>query len=117
MIQISAVITGRYSKRRTVQGANGKRVTLITFKTQYAPILTGLAYSFILKQLWKTATRLFSDDSVDPRVGRGIAAIFKVLSVQECQKFQLILSERLGAQGLFEYNQISKQHVRLLFIS
>lgn len=107
-LQIAAFIAGRYSQRRMV---NGGVKPVVAFKTQHAPILIALCQSFVLREFWKVATPLFSDDAVDFRVRHGIAAVFKVVAVQHAQTAHLELSERCGAQGLFNYNRICTQHV------
>ncbi|KAF9501730.1 acyl-CoA dehydrogenase NM domain-like protein [Pleurotus eryngii] len=119
-LQIAAFIAGRYSQRRTVhstthRGFNGlnMRVPLISFKTQQAPILIALCQSFVLQEFWKVATALFSDECEDPRVRHGVAAAFKAIGVQHSQAAHLALSERCGAQGLFNYNQICTQHAEM----
>ncbi|KAF4567435.1 hypothetical protein EYR40_006439 [Pleurotus pulmonarius] len=118
-LQIAAFIAGRYSQRRTVHGANrgvdglSTRVPIISFKTQQAPILIALCQSFVLKEFWKVATALFSDESEDPRVRHGVAAAFKAIAVQHSQAAHLALSERCGAQGLFDFNQICTQHAEM----
>ncbi|KAL0954058.1 hypothetical protein HGRIS_005209 [Hohenbuehelia grisea] len=114
-LQIAAFIAGKYSQRRTISqaGTGVERIPLITFKTQHAPILIALCQSFVLKELWKFATTFFSDDSHDPRVRHGVAAVFKAIAVQHSQAAHLKLSERCGAQGLFDYNQICTQHAEM----
>ncbi|KDQ27580.1 hypothetical protein PLEOSDRAFT_1076702 [Pleurotus ostreatus PC15] len=119
-LQIAAFIAGRYSQRRTVHSTAHRsfdglttRVPIISFKTQQAPILIALCQSFVLKEFWNVVTALFSDESEDPRVRHGVAAAFKAIAVQHSQAAHLALSERCGAQGLFDYNQICTQHAEM----
>jgi acyl-CoA oxidase len=113
-LQLSACITARYSQRRTV-AVPGGRVPLITFTTSHIPILTALARSFVLNAFYKSATVIFSNQIVDPRIRRGIAAAMKVVAIQHAQEANFELSERCGNQGLFGHNQISTIHVRVAF--
>ncbi|KAH7908513.1 acyl-CoA dehydrogenase NM domain-like protein [Hygrophoropsis aurantiaca] len=112
-LQIAAFIAGRYSQRRTVVGTEGQLIPLISFRTQHAPILIALAQSFVLKEFWRYATSFFSDQSNDPRVRHAIAAALKAIFVQHGQTANLALSDRCGAQGLFDHNQICTLHAEI----
>ncbi|KAJ6619902.1 acyl-CoA dehydrogenase NM domain-like protein [Mycena sp. CBHHK59/15] len=108
----SAYTVALYSRRRLV-ASGAKTVPIIQFKTQQMPILTAFAQSFVLAEFYKSATRVFTDDDVDFRVRHGIAAAMKVVAMRHTQDATLALSERCSAQGLFNYNQISKYHVEM----
>ncbi|KAF8164718.1 acyl-CoA dehydrogenase NM domain-like protein [Crassisporium funariophilum] len=109
LLQILAFTVAKYSQRRRVAGPGGARVAIIGFKTQYTPVLVALAQSFVMKEFWRAAVAIFSDEGEDPRVRHGVAAAFKVTAVQHTEAAILGLGERCGAQGLFEHNQISSQ--------
>ncbi|KAJ6509202.1 hypothetical protein C8R47DRAFT_12821 [Mycena vitilis] len=107
----SAYIAAMYSKRRRVHaGLSASPVPIIQLKTQYTPILTAFAQSIVLAESYKSATELFRDPSVDFRVRHGIAACFKAVALLHMQDAGLALSERCGAQGLFNYNEICELH-------
>ncbi|KAL0945545.1 hypothetical protein HGRIS_014706 [Hohenbuehelia grisea] len=105
-LRLSAYIAGRYSQRRRVYNG-GDLVPIISFKTQYTPILTSLAQATVLKAFWRMAVNHFTNNAEDSRVRHGIAAIYKVTAVQHGQAGYLELSQRCGAQGLFNHNQLS----------
>ncbi len=92
--------------------ANGGRVPILYFRTQHAPILTTLAQSFVSKAFWKVAIDAFRDPATDFRVRHAWATIFKATVVHHAQTATLTLSCRVGAQGLFAYNDIISHHVR-----
>lgn len=115
ILKASAYVAGRYSVRRTVTGADGKPTAIIGFRTQQLPILHTLAQAFVLEAYSRDAAERFLAPNLDPRVRHGIAAALKAVTVLHCQQSLYSLSERCGAQGLFEHNQIiasqvSKKH-------
>ena len=114
---LCATIGARYSLRRTVLGSSQTPAPIITFRTQQIPIFTALAQAHVLRAFDAWAVTQFSNTEADFRVRHGIAICFKVVAIQLCQAAMLSISERCGAQGLFDHNQISGLHVRALFFS
>ncbi|KAJ6630350.1 hypothetical protein B0H10DRAFT_2172852 [Mycena sp. CBHHK59/15] len=104
----SAFMVVMYGRRRRVGTAPS--VPIITFKPQYAPILTAFAQSFTF---YHAATKIFRDHRVDFRVRHGVAACFKAVALRHMQDANLALSERCGAQGLCNYNEISELHANM----
>lgn len=113
----SAYTAARYSQRRLVAANHsstaGTRVPIFSFKTQQSPIFVALAQSIVLEKCYDVTTALFRDSSMDSRVLHGLAAAFKVAAITQAQEANISLSERCGAQGLFNYNGISGTHVCL----
>ena len=114
MLLLCVTIGARYSLRRTVQGSSQNPTPIITFRTQQIPIFTALAQAHVLRAFDTWTVKAFKDNDADPRVRHGIATCFKVAVLQLCQAANLSVSDRCGAQGLFEYNQMSGFHVRTI---
>jgi hypothetical protein len=112
-LQLVVTIGARYSLRRTVLGSSESLIPVIKFRTQQIPIFTGLAHwqAYVLRAFEGWAVESFRERKEDLRVRHGIAACFKVAAVQICQAANLAISNRCGAQGLFEHNQMSVLHV------
>jgi acyl-CoA oxidase len=110
-LQLVVTIGARYSLRRTVLGSSESPIPIIRFRTQQIPIFTGLAQAYVLRAFEAWAVKSFRERKEDLRVRHGIAACFKVAAVQICQAANLAISDRCGAQGLFEHNQMSVLHV------
>ncbi|KIJ37809.1 hypothetical protein M422DRAFT_259672 [Sphaerobolus stellatus SS14] len=106
-LQVSSYIAAQYSMRRMVTDRAGRKIPIMSFRTQKTPILTALAQYFVMKSLHEIAVPLFLDESIDSRVRHAIATIVKVVMMQHGQAANLGLGDRCGAQGLFEYNQFS----------
>jgi len=88
-------------------------VPIIRFRTQQLPILHAVAQTIVLDAYGKDAVRRFLQPNLDPRVRHGIAAALKAAMVQHCQSTLYALSERCGAQGLFEHNQIIQSQLEM----
>jgi len=110
-LQMSSYISGRYFQRRHVTGVHGKPVPIISYRTQQLPLLTAISQVFVLKALLKWAVKQFMDKDLDVRARHGVAACCKAVMIQHVQLSTVSLSERLGAQGLFEYNRLSNIYV------
>lgn len=109
-------IAASYSLRRVVTAPDGRKMPIWTFRTQQLPILHALAQVYVMKAHMLEAIKLFVDENSDIRVRMGIAATVKASMVQQCQASFFALSERCGANGLFQHNQIITTLVRFQFI-
>lgn len=114
ILRVVASIGARYSLRRTVIGNSSTPSPIINFRTQQIPIFTALAQAHVVRAFDKWAVDAFRDVDMDPRVRHGIAACFKVTAVQLSQAANLSVSDRCGAQGVFEHNQMSVLHVSMI---
>ncbi|KAG1789199.1 acyl-CoA dehydrogenase NM domain-like protein [Suillus plorans] len=106
-LQVGSYIAARYFQRRHVTSLQGNPLPIISYRTQQLPLLHAIAQAFVLRALHKWAVQQFMDKNLDVRVRHGIAACCKAVMHQHAQVANYALSERLGAQGLFEYNQLS----------
>ncbi|KLO06946.1 acyl-CoA dehydrogenase NM domain-like protein [Schizopora paradoxa] len=126
-LSISTFIAARYSLRRTVTAPGGEQVPIWSFRTQQLPILHALAQLAVMRAHAGEAVRMVSEglrgerseqreigvdgkgkegDCRDPRVRHAVGACLKAAFMQHGQGSLLGLMERVGAQGLFEENQI-----------
>lgn len=116
-LAISAYIAGRYSLRRTVTAAPpaSGQVPIWTFRTQQLPILHALAQVAVMRAHAAEAIKLYTDiegKGKDARIRAAVAACVKTINMQQIQTSAFALSERCGALGLFEENQIIATQVR-----
>ncbi|KAG1819095.1 acyl-CoA dehydrogenase NM domain-like protein [Suillus subaureus] len=116
-LQISSYIAGRYFQRRHVTSAHGNPVPILSYRTQQLPLLHAIAQAFVLRALYKWAIEQFMDKNLDVRVRHGVAACCKAVMVQHAQLANCALSERMGAQGLFEYNRLSNLYSEIRGVS
>lgn len=111
VLAAAVTVAARYSLRRKVGGPNGQPQPIIHFRTQQQPILLGLAQVWVLSALRHHSTSIFLQDDLDFRVRHGVATAVKATMLGHLQTSTYNLSERCGAQGLFEYNQITRLQV------
>ncbi|KZT68683.1 acyl-CoA dehydrogenase NM domain-like protein [Daedalea quercina L-15889] len=106
LLSVNTYLTARYSLRRLVTGSDGSPVSIMSFRTQHGPILHALAQINVLKAHAKAAIELYRDTSIDPRVRDGIAAAAKASMTRHAWSSLSNLTERIGAHGLFEHNNV-----------
>ncbi|KAJ5383076.1 Acyl-CoA dehydrogenase/oxidase [Penicillium concentricum] len=102
----SVFVAGKYSQRRHILGPDQKPKPIISFRTQYGPILHGLAQIFVFEAYAQKSIQYFQDPSLTELVQHSIGAMFKAVLCKTSQACHFTLSERCGGQGLFENNHI-----------
>ncbi|KIY63257.1 acyl-CoA dehydrogenase NM domain-like protein, partial [Cylindrobasidium torrendii FP15055 ss-10] len=106
-LQISSYIAYKYSARRLVGAPNP--VPILSFRTQQIPIFTAVAQTYVMTAFQKYVVKHFTDPASPHQVRHAFSCIFKAVVMEHSQTSHFALSERLGAQGLFDYNQIVTQ--------
>ncbi|KAG1867589.1 acyl-CoA dehydrogenase NM domain-like protein [Suillus tomentosus] len=116
-LQVASYLAARYFQRRHVTSVYVYPLPIITFRTQQLPLLHAIAQASVLKALHTWGIEQFMDKDLDVRVRHGIAACCKAVMIQHSQVANFALSERLGAQGLFEYNRLSNYYSEVRGVS
>lgn len=102
----SVFVAGKYSQRRHILGPDQKHKPIISFRTQYGPILHALAQISVLEAYTQQNIQYFQDPNLARPVRHAIGAMAKAVLYKTCQASLFTLSERCGAQGLYENNHI-----------
>ncbi|TDL17003.1 hypothetical protein BD410DRAFT_886239 [Rickenella mellea] len=105
-VAVSTYIAARHSMRRTITGPDNQPLSIWNFRTQQIPIVRALAQAYAMKAHALEAIRLVKDTDMDVRTRMGVAASANAVMIQHTQTSLFTLSERCGAHGLFEHNQI-----------
>ncbi|PPQ72286.1 hypothetical protein CVT24_004675 [Panaeolus cyanescens] len=109
-MRIASYIAGKYSIRRhVVDSATRLPRSIISFSTQYTPILSAIAQAIVLRRFCDDCYNMFTQKA-DPPMKHFIAAIAKTTIQRSAQATILEVSDRCGAQGLAEANQMSSLH-------
>lgn len=105
-LRVGAYVAGIYSKRRHVEKARHGLVPIISFSTQYRPVLQTLVASEVLAAFGRWATKLFSNPELDMMVRRALAVVFKTTAIH---LFRIMpeLADRCGWRGYFPHNQLA----------
>ncbi|VUC36573.1 unnamed protein product [Clonostachys rosea] len=105
-IKIATHITAAYSLRRTVGSTkSGDLTPIMSFSTQYRPIVNGHVQATVLEAYAHWAIKQFLNTNTHVMVRSALGVIFKTTVIQ-ASKILTEFSERCGWQGLFSYNQI-----------
>ncbi|TFK45974.1 acyl-CoA dehydrogenase NM domain-like protein [Heliocybe sulcata] len=113
-LRIGCCVAGRYSLRRTVTDASERiQRPIISFSTQYIPVLVGIAQATVMRVFADVSHSRFTDSRNSLTVKHFIAAVFKTTVFQHVHTTLPPLGDRCGAQGLFEVNQLSVLHANM----
>ncbi|KAJ5244032.1 hypothetical protein N7489_004128 [Penicillium chrysogenum] len=99
-------VAGKYSQRRHILGPDQKPKPIISFRTQHGPILHALAQLSVFDAYAQHSMQYFKHPNVAAPVQHAIGAMLKAILYKTSQACLFTLSERCGAQGLFENNHI-----------
>lgn len=106
-MRIVAYVGAKYSMRRKVlDRSSGLTRPILSFSTQYITILTAISQCLVLSAFGDAARELFVAED-DLYMKHFIAAIFKTVCLKTAQSMATSVSDRCGAQGLFEANLMS----------
>ena len=84
-----------------VRYSQTQAVPTISFRPQQIAIAEALSQAAVLEALYAVVTDNFSNDDDDHA-----PAIFKALAFKFWRKSGVALTDTLGAQGLFDFNQV-----------
>ncbi|KFY02044.1 hypothetical protein V490_00659 [Pseudogymnoascus sp. VKM F-3557] len=108
ILNSAAYVVWQYSKRRCVSdnGSAERKVPILSFSTQYRPIIDAVVYASVFEAYAKEAADIFRDETLDLRARHGVASAFKAFVTQATQSTLNDLIDRCGWQGLYGYNKI-----------
>ncbi|KAB8252205.1 hypothetical protein BDV35DRAFT_376239 [Aspergillus flavus] len=110
-------VAGKYKLRRQITRQNSKPVPIISLRTQQLPILHALAQIAVFEPFAQDSIQQFKRSNDIPVIQQIISFTFKAVLCQASQPRFHALSERCGAQGLSEYNQIIGSQLETCMIS
>ncbi|KAF9443135.1 acyl-CoA dehydrogenase NM domain-like protein [Macrolepiota fuliginosa MF-IS2] len=109
-MRIASYVAARYSLRRHVIDASTKLPRpIMSFSTQYTPILSAIAQSLVFRVFADYCHSIFVN-AEDPTMKHFIAAVMKTTTIKANYATTIELGDRCGAQGLAEVNQMSVLH-------
>jgi hypothetical protein len=115
VMRVASYVAAKYSLRRSViDSATKLPKSIMFFSTQYTPVISAIAQSLVMRLFADYCHKLFVN-AVDPTMKHFIAAVMKTTTIRATHATILELSDRCGAQGLFEANQLSVMHVSTLY--
>jgi hypothetical protein len=111
-------IAGKYSLRRKVTDAStGLPRPIISFSTQYIPVMTAIADVFVSIAFINSIHAAFVDPKLGPAMKHFLVAVSKVTIFGHIIKDMMVLGDRCGAQGLLRANQLEPFLVSMELLS
>ncbi|GMG05896.1 unnamed protein product [Aspergillus oryzae] len=117
LMKRAVFVAGKYKLRRQITTQNSKPVPIISLRTQQLPILHALAQIAVFEPFAQDSIQQFKRSNDIPVIQQIISFTFKAVLCQASQPRFHALSERCGAQGLSEYNQIIGSQLETCMIS
>ncbi|KDR72267.1 hypothetical protein GALMADRAFT_102021 [Galerina marginata CBS 339.88] len=106
-LKVAAYVTAEYSKRRKISTPQGQMVSILSFRTQQAPILHALTEAVVLEAFFQALRPNFTTRDPTALVHRNaLSTIFKTIAIGHWRQSSMSLADRCGAQGLFAHNQV-----------
>ena len=117
-LRTGSYIAGKYSLRRNVTDAStGLSRPIISFSTQYIPVMAAIADAFVLTAFLNSIHVAFMDPKLEHAMKHFLAAVSKAAICGQTIKDMMVLGDRCGAQGLLQANQLDVLLVRMQELS
>lgn len=100
-------------QRHVIQPRTLLPVPIMSFPTQFGPIISAAAQAAMMEVLGLHAVHLFQQPDVPEPMRHAIACIFKSTVTTATQKCLTQLTDRCGWRGLFAFNRISEIQLTL----
>jgi len=111
-------IAGKYSlRRKVIDASTGLPRPIISFSTQYIPVMTAVADAFISIPFLSGIHAAFKDLKFGHPMKHFLAAVAKVTLSGHAIKNAMALGDRCGAQGMLRVNQLEALIVRMKLLS
>jgi len=106
-LRVTSYIAGKYSLRRKVTDTStGLSRLIISFSTQYIPVMTATADAFVSIAFLRSVHAAFRDPKHGPRMRHFLTTVSKGTVFGHAIKDTMILGDRCGTQGLLQVNQL-----------
>lgn len=111
-LKASAYLAYTFSQQRMVNNPALKSlVPIISFPTQYGPIISVVAQAAVLEAAGKFAMGLFLFHDTPEPLRLAIGCIFKAIATSSTQHHLTELTDRCGWRGLYAFNRISQMQL------
>jgi acyl-CoA oxidase len=113
-----AYIAGKYGLRRKVTDAStGLSRPIISFSTQYIPVMIAIADAFVSIAFVSGTHAAFTDPKIGHVMKHFLAAVSKVTVFGHTVRDTMVIGDRCGAQGLLRANQFDAILVSMVPLS
>jgi acyl-CoA oxidase len=113
-LKAAAYLAYVFSQKRMVNNPTSNMpVPVLSFPTQYGPIISAAAHAAVMEAAGRSAISLFTAPGVSAPVRHAIACVYKATATFATQRHFSELSERCGWRGMFAFNKISELQLAL----
>lgn len=108
-LKAGAYLTYVFSQKRMVTNpASNAPVPILSFPTQYGPIISAAAHAAVMEAAGRSAIGVFRAPGVHELLRHAMACLYKATATFATQRHLNELTERCGWRGMFTFNKISE---------
>lgn len=113
-LKAGAYLSYEFSRQRTVTDpASQFAVPILSFPTQYGPIISAAAHAAVMEAAGRRTVEMFQMPGLPAPLKQALVCIFKATATYATQRHLSELTERCGWRGLFGFNKISELQLGL----
>ena len=113
-LKAGAYLAYKFSQQRTVTDPTTQQaIPVLSFPTQYGPIISAAAHAAVMEAAGWYIIRLFQQQGIPEALKQALVGIFKATATYATQRHFSELTDRCGWRGLFSYNKISELQLAL----
>lgn len=113
-LKACAYLAATFSQQRMVISPSTRvPVPIMSFPTQYGPIISTMAQAAVMETMGHFAIGAFMMPKIPEPLKHAIVCVFKATVTQAAQRHLTELTDRCGWRGLFAFNRISEMQLAL----
>lgn len=119
LVNVPALKAGAYlaytfsQQRMVINPATQQAVSVLSFPTQYGPIISAAAHAVVIEAAGRHITAIFQQPGTPQALRQALVGIFKATATYATQRHLSELTDRCGWRGLFGFNKISELQLAL----
>jgi alkylation response protein AidB-like acyl-CoA dehydrogenase len=113
-LKAGAYLAYTFSQQRTVINPTTQQaVPVLSFPTQYGPIISAVAHASVMEAAGRYITSIFQQPGIPQALKQTLVGVFKATATYATQRHLSELTDRCGWRGLFSFNKISELQLAL----
>jgi acyl-CoA oxidase len=113
-LKAGAYLAYTFSQKRMVNNpSTNLPVPILSFPTQYGPVISAAAHAAVTEAAGRSAISLFKTPGVPEPMRHAVVCVYKATASFATQRHLQELTERCGWRGMFAFNKISELQLAL----
>jgi acyl-CoA oxidase len=113
-LKAGAYLAYTFSQKRMVNNpSTNLPVPILSFPTQYGPVISAAAHAAVMEAAGRSAISLFKTPGVPEPMRHAVVCVYKATASSATQRHLQELTERCGWRGMFAFNKISELQLAL----